>query len=221
MRIIYVLFAVLLLLSCKDKIAEPPFDFGVYFENPEPQNDGELKKIPSKFVGLFKNSDSLFIRIYRNKILSESYFKSRIHRLMLDSIKDSVEYKNGSLRLLSTNQVYQVKKIGDSLELLQKDIDTIFSFSDNQKAKRIDGKLIISNRVDKLWKVQLFKLEKNNLIMDYITFDDLELIDSITKIKSQKLDSIDYVVKPSRREFKNILRLKKKTYENIFLKVSN
>ena len=57
--------------------------------------------------------------------------------------------------------------------------------------------------------------------MDYITFDDLELMDSITKIKSQKLDSIDYVVEPSRNQFKNILRLKKKTYENKFLKVSH
>lgn len=46
-----------------------------YFENPQPFNDSELREFPSKFKGLYMNSDSAFLRIDDDRIYREFFFK--------------------------------------------------------------------------------------------------------------------------------------------------
>lgn len=90
-----------------------------------------------------------------------------------------------------------------------KSIDTIFRFSYNQKAKRIDGQLVLSERDSVFWKIKMITLEKNILkIKDIYLPEDLKKLDSVTVIKGRMLDSTSYFIKPTRREFKNILKIK-------------
>ena len=192
-------------MSCKD-IAVSENNY--YFENPQPINDSELSKIPNKFEGIFMNSDSVFLNFKENMILREIFFRFKINKKELDSLKKSQD-------------IYNYRLLKDSIELSRKKIDTFFIFSNSQKAKRINGHLILNEKDSIFWKIKMLSLDKNVLTIRYIYSEkDLKKIDSISKIKSKKIDSSSYIITPSRREFKKILDLKNLEYKQEFKKIS-
>ena len=195
-------------LSCK-RAEEAPSGLSFYFENPQPINDAELSKIPTKFQGLFMNSDSIYLNIKDNIILKESYDKFRFHKNEFDSIKLNFD-KVGDKYISKFNKdVYEAKYLKDSIEFSNKQIDTFFMFSNTQKAKRFDGQLVLNYKDSIYWKVKPIRLEKNMLTIKYIySEEDLKRIDSLTNVKSTMLDSSSFIIKPSRNEFKRILNLK-------------
>ena len=196
------------IISCKDLAAEAPIsENNYYFENPQPINDSELSKIPNKFEGVFMNSDSVFLNFKENMILREILFRFKINKVDLDSLKKA-------------HEIYNYRMLKDSIEILVKEIDTIFIFSNSQKAKRINGHLILNEKDSIFWKVKMLSLDKNILTIRCISSDmDLKKIDSISKIKSKKIDSTSYIINPSRSEFKKILDLKNLEYKQEFKKL--
>lgn len=210
-KIILILVLIIVLTSCRKADAPACEDcLAFYFENPQPDNDSELTGFPAKFKGLYMNSDSIFIRIEEDRILRESYFKIRIHKNELDSLKQEFDIENHQLIEKETHKKLDLLVKGDSLEIVSKDIDTIFRFSLNNKAKRINGQLVLSRRDSIFWTIQTVALEKDILKMRHIYLEeDLKKLDSVTVIKGKILDSISYLIKPTRREFKDILKIKK------------
>ncbi len=203
----YILVLTLLLFfSCKK--AEPS-GLNFYFENPQPINDAELSKIPNKFQGLFMSSDSVFLNIKKTIILEENFFRFKFPLKDLDSLKNEFIFSNGKCISKDKKEIYDYRQLKDSIEFLNKRIDTFFIFSDTQKAKRFDGKLVLNYKDSIYWKVKSLRLEKNNLKINYIySEEDFKRIDSLTKVKSTMLDSSSFIIKPSRNEFKRILNLK-------------
>lgn len=209
------------LSSCKKGSAVPTDAFALYFEAPQPVNDSELDRFPAKFRGLYIDNDSTFLRIDENVIRLESCNEFIIHKNELDSLKEEFDIIDGRLIAKYTKQKYDLIKKGDSIKLIEKYIDTLFRFSYYNKTKRIDGKLVLSKRDSIFWTVRILSIENNVLrINNVLLMDDLKKIDSITAIKSQMLDSTSFVVKPTRREFKSLLKLKNFGYEQQFKKVS-
>ena len=210
-KAIYFLVILVSIISCKKADAEAMCDgcFTFYFVNPQPDNDSDLNGFPSKFKGLYKNTDSTFLRIEEDRILREYYFKNRIHKKFLDSLKSECQITGNQLIIKETKQRVDMHLKGDSIELVRKDIDTIFRFSYNQKAKRINGHLVLSTRDSIFWKIRIMALEKNILKIKNIYLpEDLKKIDSVTAIKGKMLDSLSYLIKPTRKEFKNLLNIK-------------
>lgn len=212
-KVILIFVLITLLSSCKkaDAAATELCDGCVtfYFENPQPVNDSELRRFPSKFIGLYMASDSTFLRIDDDRIYREFFLKFRFHRQKMDSLKTQYDLVDGKLITKDTKDEFDVFKRGDSIELVMKKIDTIFRLSYNQKAKRIDGQLVLSNRDSVFWEIEIMSLEKNILkIKDIYLREDLTKLDSVSVIKGKRLDSISYLIKPARREFKNILKIK-------------
>lgn len=210
-KIILILVLIIVLTSCKKADAPACEDcLAFYFENPQPDNDSELTGFPAKFKGLYMNSDSIFIRIEEDRILRESYYTDIIHKKVLDSLKEDCNIINGKLVIKEFKAEYNLKPKGDSILLTRKMIDTLFRFSLNQKAKRINGQLVLSRRDSIFWNVQFLLIEKNIIKFKNIyEKEDLKKLDSITAIKGKMLDSISYLIKPTRREFKDILKIKK------------
>lgn len=131
-------------------------------------------------------------------------------------MEEFFSYPNANFKL-STNTI-----IGDSLEIIKKDIDTFFVFSNVQKAKRIDGQLVLNYKDSIYWKIKTISIEKNILKIKYIySEEDLKRIDSLTKIKSTMIDSSAYILRPSRNEFKRILNLKNLGETREYKKVKN
>ncbi|MNL51621.1 hypothetical protein D3C87_1747320 [compost metagenome] len=92
----------------------------------------------------------------------------------------------------------------------------------NQKLKRINGQLVLSTRDSIFWKIKTITLEKDILKIKNIYLpEDLRKLDSVTTIKAKILDSLSYLIKPTRKEFKNILKIKKLGYDQEYTKVPN
>lgn len=210
MNKIFLIFVLILVLaSCKKEEAFSVDGFLFYFESPQPINDSELNSFPSKFKGLYMGKDSIFIRIEESRILREYYYKFKVHRQKMDSLRSEYDLVDGDLITKDTKDKFKVYKKGDSIELVKKNIDTLFRLSYNQKLKRINGQLVLNTRDSVFWKIRIISLEKNILrFKDIYLPEDLKKLDSLTVIKGKMLDSLSYLIKPTRREFKNILKLK-------------
>ena len=221
MRKYFLVLSLLAFLSCK-RVEGEPFGLNFYFENPQPINDAELSKIPNKFHGLFMSSDSIYVNIHENIILKEYYSKFRFLKKDFDSIKGDFD-RVGSNYISKLNQdVYEAKFLKDSIEFSTKKIDTFFIFSNKQKVKRFNGQLVLNCKDSIFWTVKLMRLENNKLNIKYIYSDeDLKRIDSLTRIKSTRIDSSSFIIKPSRNEFKRILNLKKLGEDMVYKKMQN
>ncbi len=207
------------MISCKQ--SEVPTDGNnFYFENPQPINDSELSSIPNKFKGIYMSEDSIFLNITNNMIFSEREYKFKFHKNQLDSLKEYFDVVDGKYISKDKKEIFNSKKVRDSIEFASKNIDTIFQLSDMQKAKRINGFLVLNQKDSIYWKVKLISLNKNTLaIKQLYSEDDLKRMDSITKIHSKKLDSLSYIISPSRKEFKSFNEIKDFGYDSKFIKV--
>ena len=222
-KAILLIVVIIALGSCKKVRMRPcPDCFFFYFESPQPDNDVELDRFPHKFRGIYKNEDSTFLKIDEDRIIATYFAKYKIHKSEIDSMKsDYLIFKNKIIRKDSKQSIYMSSK-GDSLELTEVYLDTIFRFSYNQKVKRINGQLILSTRDSIFWDIEFLSLEKNRLKFKNIYLpDDLKKLDSVTSIKAKMIDSMSYLIKPTRKEFKNILKIKNLGYDQEYKKVSN
>lgn len=209
-----------LMVSCKQ--SQVPADGNnFYFENPQPINDSELSAIPNKYKGIYMSEDSLFLNISNTMIFSEKENKFRFHKNEIDSLKQYFDVVNGKYISKDRKEIFNSKKVGDSIEFSSKDIDTIFKFSDTQKAKRINGYLVLNQKDSIYWKVKMISLNKSTLtIKQLYSDDDLKRMDSITKTHSKMLDSTSFVIYPKRSEFKEFLKLKKFGFDQEYQKIS-
>ncbi|MCM0666424.1 hypothetical protein [Flavobacterium tyrosinilyticum] len=221
-KAVLIIAITVLIVSCKkaDATAESG-GLTFCFENPQPIDDSELNSFPSKFKGLYMNPDSTFLRIDDNGIFREYYFKFKVHRQKLDSLKSEYDLIDGKLITKDRKDKFDVLKKGDSIELSQRDTDTLFRLSYNQKLKRINGQLVLSIRDSVFWKIKTITLEKDILkIKNFYLQEDLKKFDSVTAIKSKMLDSLSYLIKPTKKEFKNILKIRNLGYDQEYKKVS-
>jgi hypothetical protein len=93
-------------------------------------------------------------------------------------------------------------------------------FSATQKAKLIHGQIVLNTKDSIFWNAKILSLHKNTLRLKYIySEEDLKRMDSITKIKSTMLDSSSFVIKPSRREFIKLIKLKHFGYDQEYVKI--
>ena len=151
---------------------------------------------------------------------NEYYNKFKINKTKLDSLKSEFEITDKKFINKDLDKAFDYRILKDSIELSEKIIDTIFVISDNQKAKRTDGQLILSFKDSIFWNIKMISIQKNNLkIKQLSNFSDLKKLDSITKIKSKSIDSTSILIKPSRREFKKIINLKNLGTEMIYKKL--
>ncbi len=208
------------MFSCKQAEAVPDGN-NFYFESPQPINDSELSSFPNKFKGLYMSEDSLFLNITNNMIFSEREYKFRFHKTQLDSLKEYFDVVDEKYISKDTKEIFYSKKVGDSIEFVSKNIDTIFQLSASQKAKRINGFLVLNQKDSIYWKLKLISLNKNSLTIKQLYSDnDLKRMDSITEVHSKKLDSLSYIISPSRREFNRFFKLKKLGFDEEYKKIS-
>lgn len=210
-----------LLVSCKEGESIPVGNT-FYFENPQPINDSELKSFPNKFLGLYINVDSVYLNFQKDFILENFAWKSKIPLTDLDSIKLEFDVSENEITSKKDKSLkYQYRKLKDSIEIIVKRTDTLFKFSNFQKAKRINGNLVISKKDSIYWNIKLFSFNKDKLTIKQLYSDsDLKKIDSITKMKSKMIDSTTYIISPSRSEFKKFFNLRNFGYDKGYKKIN-
>jgi hypothetical protein len=209
----FLVLLVLPFLSCKNVMTEPFETLDLYFENPQPINDSELSKIPSKFFGSYCIDENSFLGVTKDQIVTKHFDTYRIHKNKLDSLK--VEFHVTKDKIISKKDAefqFDYKFVGDSIELSDIDVDTLFGFSDRKKMKRMGNCLILNEKDSVFWKVKIVRFEKKSVAIEYLhDWSELYEFDSITKIKSKKIDSTKFILSPSRREFKKFLEMSKES----------
>ena len=211
---------VLSLFSCKNDMEIPANGLKLYFENPQPVNDSEISKIPNAFIGLYEEDESSYLRVDQDAVLWDYHLKFKIHKNFVDSLKVNFKLVDGKMIDRKTNEAYAVSDCGDSLLLDNISTDTLFKFSKTQRAKRINGSLVLNSKDSVYWNIKTLDTHKDRLTMRFFySQKDRERMDSIMKTKSKMLDSTAYVLNPSRNEFRKILKLKKLGEEHNFKRV--
>lgn len=214
------ILAVIIFCSCK----EIPAENSLYFTEAQPISDSQLKKIPSKFTGIYFMKDSVFLNINKSMIAYQYDYDVKIHENQMDSLKDEIIFKENKFFLKSTDEVLKSKKIGDSISLNLKYLDTIFAFSKKNIAKRINGKLILSTKDSVYWRIKILTLDENTIkIQELYADSDLKIFDSICNIKGEQIENSNVLVQPTRSEFAKILKVEGLGIERRFkkLKIEN
>lgn len=210
MKKLIIITVIFSFLSCGKKIEEGPIETFFYFESPQPVNDSELRSLPSKFRGKYFINDDIELTITDKEIYHTYFEDGRLAKSSLDSLKDVVKYNNNKLIWLDDNKrlVYDAKEEKDSIYYFRKRLDTVFSFSERQKAKRINGQLVLSTRDSVFWDVKILSLEKDSLKWKYFCCKtDYEVLKPIVKDITVNADTSVVHIKPMRREFRKILSL--------------
>jgi hypothetical protein len=198
-------------ISCKQADAVPYFGIEFLFKETQPINDRELSYLPNKFIGNYINQDSTYLIINDKIIYCKWVTKNQISFSEFDSLKDSLRIVQN--RIYFDNNFFEFRKLKDSIEISKIYYDTIFSFSDSNKAKRISGLVVLNTKDSIYWKLKILSLNKKTLnLITLVSDEDLERIDSLSKIKVQKIDSTKNLIELSKLEFKKMLSLKKLGY---------
>ncbi|GGF17435.1 hypothetical protein [Flavobacterium limi] len=221
-KILLVLIITTFLVSCKKVRMRPcPDCFFFYFESPQPHNSVELDHFPHRFRGLYKNEDSTFLRIEEDRIIAKYFGNYTIHKLEFDSIKEEYVIQGNQVTEKASNRKLYIRTKGDSIEFTETFIDTIFRLSYYNKLKRIDGQLILSTKDSIFWKPQFLTLKDKSLkIKEIYLPNDLKKLDSVTTIKGKKIDSMSYLIRPTRSELKKILKIKNLGFDQEYKKIS-
>ncbi len=207
-----------LFVSCKQVDAVPYYGIDFLFIAPQPSNDREVSHLPNRFIGNYINQDSTNLIIEDKTVYYKWKTKNNISFSAFDSIKDSLRVVEN--RIYFDNEFVEFRKLKDSIEITDINYDTIFSISGFQKAKRIKNSIVFSTKDSIYWKIKIFTLDNNRLTLKTLVSDeDLIRMDSLSKIKAQKIDSTKIIVQLSKREFKKMLTLKRFGYDQDFKKI--
>lgn len=194
--------------SCKQAEAEY-FGIDFLFKESQPINDKELKHFPNRFVGSYINQDSTYLIITDKVICNKWITRNNISLSEFESVKDSVKIIGNRMYLFDSKKFFDFRKVKDSIEIIGTYYDTIFSISDFNKVNRIKGAIVLNAKDSIYWKIKILSLDEKNLkLMTLVSDDDLTRIDSLSKIKVQKIDSTRNVIELSKTEFKKMLTLK-------------
>lgn len=221
-KIFIILVLIVLVVSCKKVRIRPcPDCFIFYFENPQPENDTELDHFPVRFRGLYIDKDSSFLRIKEDRMIYKYFGTYKIHKIEFDSIKEEFRIIGNEATNKTTDEKSVIHIKGDSIEFKETFLDTFFRLSYYNKLKRIDGQLVLSKKDSIFWTTEIMSLNNKTLkIKEIYLPGDLKKLDSITEIKGEKLDSMSYLIKPTRSEFKKILRIKKMGTDSEYKQIS-
>lgn len=221
-KIILILGLLVVLTSCKKIRMRPcPDCFIFYFESPQPDDDSEMDHFPNRFRVVYIDKDSTFLRIEEDRMIYKYFWKYKIHKTEFDSIKQEYQIVGNKVTNKETSEKSRLRKIGDSIEFTNISIDTFFRLSYYQKLKRVDGQLILSTKDSIFWRIKFLSLKNNKLkIKEIYLPDDLKKMDSVTSIKGKKLDSMSYLIKPTRSEFKSMLKIKNFGTDEEYIKMS-
>jgi hypothetical protein len=217
MKKILIFFALIFFFySCKDKAHHSNM---VLFENPQPINDSELNHIPIKYQGQFYENDSVFVQINQKSIIEKRINCFKFPKKDIDSLKQHFDFKNDSIFDKSSKESFPYITKNNEIQVFVNSLDTIFNLSDNNKAKRINGKLVLSKKDSIFWNATIVKIEGSKLIFNELSSEEnLKRFDSLCKIKSKEISNFYYLCNPSRNEFAKILKLKHLKHEKIYLK---
>jgi hypothetical protein len=189
----------------------------VRFESPQPENVNSKKtfqkKIRSTYTNCYNPNEQLIIT--GKHVVTKQIWKLKAHRNDLD-----IDSSNVVVDIHNDTQIIEALE-KEGLSVLIKDdtiyssillIDTLFYISEKNVLRKLKGSYFLNTKIEgSFWKVRRMELKKDSLFIGTITPSDTLLqFDFISKSEEiQEEDSvriIEYLIKPSKRQFKKLLK---------------
>ena len=181
-------------------------DPSVYFENPQPENCKNLKKVPNSLVGtyVFNDDSSLF---YITPTMMYQY----VDYQYIENIKDldsNYVLEKDSINDLKNNAKWAITKFGDSVLIKIHYMDTLFYINDNYVLRKYKGYLFVNKKHDEnSWEVNKLFLRKGMLLISSVeSQEDIDLLKEITQTPQDTVPP--YSFKPTKKQFKEFIKRK-------------
>ncbi|WP_291722141.1 hypothetical protein [Bernardetia sp.] len=192
-----------LLVSCQE------YEY-IRFETAQPTNTKAQnffsRKIKGEYINCLDESERLIISdksIIGHKKTIVSFYKR-------DFDTDSTILTDEEILSVFADKNCNVKIIGDSIKGICIDIDTVFYLSDQHILKRVKGSYFLNRKESKnFWSVNRLSLTNDSLFIGYIFPSDTLLnygfvSKNETADEKGEIESIEYLISPSKKEFKEI-----------------
>jgi hypothetical protein len=195
----------------------------IFFDKPQPEGIKNLEKLPNSYIGEYMDIDSTILKIDKNLITKTYKYYLLLKKQEIDTNKQ-LKIENNYLINNLTNEKFLFRQVNDTFYIEEIKIDTIFNLSENNIAKKFKGNLVLNYKSDSVWKVEIFSLSKN--ILKQMELNSKDLFDKLSTISeneviidSSKTDTLKMILKPTKKEFKEILDLKDSLVKNVYFKI--
>ena len=205
------------LFSCKN---DQLTDSYIYFNEPQPTDVESVTKFPNKYIRTFNRDYSHQLKVeskYVIKIEIESFDATK---KQMDSLPE-LEFKNNIVYDKATQKAYKTFVKNDTIQWQAERLDTIFSFAENEVAKIYKSSLILNKEVNGNFLVNIIKFDfSSNKYLQFGTRKDFIKIKEQLKIpfeaNVENNDTTFVILKPSRADFRKLLRLDGFEYERMY-----
>ena len=205
------------LFSCKN---DQLTDSYIYFNEPQPTDVESVTKFPNKYIRTFNRDYSHQLKVeskYVIKIEIESFDATK---KQMDSLPE-LEFKNNIVYDKATQKAYKTFVKNDTIQWEAERLDTIFSFAENEVAKIYKSSLILNKEVNGNFLVNIIKFDfSSNKYLQFGTRKDFIKIKEQLKIpfeaNVENNDTTFVILKPSRADFRKLLRLDGFEYERMY-----
>lgn len=214
----FLLGILLILGACAPKNA---MRVGIAFNQPQPEGIGNLKKIPSSYIGRFYDKDSNLLEIDQNYIISKYLEVLKISKLEADTSKDChIENQHIFFKSLNEKLPFTIKD--DTLYIKNYYPDTLYN-PKSDFIRKFKGYHILNSKSGNLWNVSILSIKSKNLkIYDFAPED---IFEKLTKLSNAEVQSdetkaivLNRFLKPTRKQFENLLNYKDSLSVVIFKK---
>ncbi len=200
----------LLLLGCDEN------PDSVRFNMSQPVGAKSQKAFIQKLQGAYVscNDSDDWITISENLILNTKRFEFRLHRNNLEFDSKTVIDRKNNTELIEflKNEGYSATIFEDTILAVYLEVDTIFSISENQVLKKRRRDYFLSYKKDESsWEVSKLSFKHDSLFIGRITPSDTLLqfdftVKNIQVGDTDSTSSVEYLLNPSRKGFKKLLK---------------
>ena len=205
------------LFSCKN---DQLTDSYIYFNEPQPTAVESITRFPNKYIGTFNRDYSHQLKVDSNCVIKIEIDSYEATKKEMDSLPDVV-FKNNIVYDKETQKAFKTIIKNDTIQWETERIDTLFSFAENEVAKIYKSSLILNKEVDGNYLVNIIKLNfSSNKYLQFGTRKDFIKINDQLKIpfeaNVENNDTAFVILKPSRADFRKLLRLEGFEYETMY-----
>jgi len=214
-KIISIFLISLFLLGCSDNT--------VYFDKAQPENVKDLNQFPKSYLGNYEDGNTKILTIEKNLIIEKYTYSYVYTKNEIDSNQNYI-IKNDYILDKESNKKLLYKNLNDTFIIQETFIDTIFKISEYNVIRKFKGNLILNYNNNDLWRVEILSLEKK--VLHHRSFTTTEIFNKLSKISdnqvitdSTQTDTLKMILKPTKKEFKEMLDYRDSLTINLYIKI--
>jgi hypothetical protein len=195
---IFILLFLAILFACEQS--------SVTFKEPQPADTDNLDKFSRRLFGEYiSTADQSSLLISEQHILRIYDYEYKQHKNQLDS---NAKLSGDSLTDLTTNEIWLIKRDGDSVIRQIHHVDTLFVVNQDHVLRKFKGYYFLNTCTGpERWEVQQMELSRGKLIISQIsTQDDIDKLMAITETAQDTVPATAF--KPSKKQFRKFIRSK-------------